>query len=81
MKGKVQFLVMFDFFSLMVSELSTSIKALQYDLDPGEPKSQGGKRFFDTHAVVRLFEENGLASFVISTSTNKQYHSALLRSC
>ncbi|XP_030253439.1 mitochondrial calcium uniporter regulator 1 [Sparus aurata] len=43
-------------------ELSTSIKALQYDLDPGEPKSQGGKRFFDTHAVVRLFEENGFTT-------------------
>ncbi|KAM8730982.1 mitochondrial calcium uniporter regulator 1 [Acanthopagrus schlegelii] len=43
-------------------ELSTSIKALQYDLDPGESKSQGGKRFFDTHAVVRLFEENGFTT-------------------
>ncbi|XP_073344478.1 mitochondrial calcium uniporter regulator 1 [Pagrus major] len=42
-------------------ELSTSIRALQYDLDP-IPKSEGGKRFFDTHAVVRLFEENGFTT-------------------
>ncbi|XP_017270540.1 mitochondrial calcium uniporter regulator 1 [Kryptolebias marmoratus] len=40
-------------------ELKTSIKALQYDLNPDGPKAEGGKLFFDTHAVVRLFEDNG----------------------
>ncbi|XP_028425271.1 mitochondrial calcium uniporter regulator 1 [Perca flavescens] len=39
-------------------ELSTSINAFQY-LNPDVPKSEGGRLFFDTHAVVRLFEENG----------------------
>lgn len=43
-------------------ELSTSVKAFQYDLKPGVPKSEGGRRFFDTHAVVRLFEENGFTT-------------------
>lgn len=40
-------------------ELSTSIKAFQYEL---EPKSDNRRRFFDTHAVVRLFEENGFTT-------------------
>ncbi|XP_078137141.1 mitochondrial calcium uniporter regulator 1 isoform X2 [Sander vitreus] len=39
-------------------ELSTSINAFQY-LNPDVPKSEGGRLFFDTHAVVRLFEEKG----------------------
>nr|XP_046226930.1 mitochondrial calcium uniporter regulator 1 isoform X1 [Scatophagus argus] len=43
-------------------ELSTSIRNFQYDLKAFEPKSEGGKRFFDTHAVVRLFEENGFTT-------------------
>ncbi|KAI4806813.1 hypothetical protein KUCAC02_017611 [Chaenocephalus aceratus] len=41
--------------------LSTSIPALQY-LDRSVPKSEGGKLLFDTHAVVRLFEENGFTT-------------------
>ncbi|XP_054479193.1 mitochondrial calcium uniporter regulator 1 [Anoplopoma fimbria] len=44
-----------------VRELSTSIKAPQY-LKPDVPNSEGGKLFFDTHAVVRLFEENGFTT-------------------
>ncbi|XP_070784410.1 mitochondrial calcium uniporter regulator 1 [Enoplosus armatus] len=43
-------------------ELSTSVKAFQYDLKPGLPKSEGGRLLFDTHAVVRLFEENGFTT-------------------
>ncbi|XP_071341868.1 mitochondrial calcium uniporter regulator 1 isoform X1 [Trachinotus anak] len=39
-------------------ELSTSARALQYDLKPDVPKCEGRKLFFDTHAVVRLLEEN-----------------------
>ncbi|XP_044033323.1 mitochondrial calcium uniporter regulator 1 [Siniperca chuatsi] len=43
-------------------ELSTSIEAFQYDLKPGLPKPEGGRLFFDTHAVVQLFEENGFTT-------------------
>ncbi|XP_069554085.1 mitochondrial calcium uniporter regulator 1 [Brachyistius frenatus] len=43
-------------------ELSTSTKTFQYDLKPDVPKSQGRKLFFDTHAVVRLLEENGFTT-------------------
>uniref|UniRef100_A0A8D3BRL2 Mitochondrial calcium uniporter regulator 1 n=1 Tax=Scophthalmus maximus TaxID=52904 RepID=A0A8D3BRL2_SCOMX len=48
--------------SLCVSELSTSTRAFQYDLKPDIPNSEGRKLFFDTHAVVRLFEENGFTT-------------------
>ncbi|KAM3860455.1 mitochondrial calcium uniporter regulator 1 [Diretmus argenteus] len=44
--------------SLLVRELSTSIKALQHAM----PKSGSQKLFFDTHAVVRLLEENGFST-------------------
>lgn len=43
-----------------MSELSTSIKDLQYDMRASAPNSDSRKWFFDTHAVVRVFEENGL---------------------
>ncbi|KAM8823044.1 mitochondrial calcium uniporter regulator 1 [Spinachia spinachia] len=42
-------------------ELSTSVKASQY-LKPDVPNSESGKLFFDTHAVVRIFEENGFTT-------------------
>ncbi|XP_074477956.1 mitochondrial calcium uniporter regulator 1 [Sebastes fasciatus] len=42
-------------------ELSTSIKTFQY-LNPYVPKTEGTKLLFDTHAVVRLFEENGFTT-------------------
>ena len=51
---------------MWISELSTSVRTFQYDLKPEVPNSEGRKLFFDTHAVVRLFEENGLASSVAS---------------
>uniref|UniRef100_A0A3Q4H2H1 Mitochondrial calcium uniporter regulator 1 n=1 Tax=Neolamprologus brichardi TaxID=32507 RepID=A0A3Q4H2H1_NEOBR len=38
--------------------LKTSVKAFQYDLNPDVPKAEVQKLFFDTHAVVRLLEEN-----------------------
>uniref|UniRef100_A0AAQ4PQ35 Mitochondrial calcium uniporter regulator 1 n=1 Tax=Gasterosteus aculeatus aculeatus TaxID=481459 RepID=A0AAQ4PQ35_GASAC len=41
--------------------LSTSVKAPQY-LKADVPKSDSGKLFFDTHAVVRIFEENGFTT-------------------
>ncbi|XP_024135392.1 mitochondrial calcium uniporter regulator 1 [Oryzias melastigma] len=47
---------------LSVRELSTSIRTLQYDMKPDVPKAQGRKLFFDTRAVVRLFEENGFST-------------------
>lgn len=62
---------------LISRELSTSIKALQYDLRMDLTKSGGRKRFFDTHAVVRLLENNGFSSQqaevivkVLMTTTN-----------
>uniref|UniRef100_A0A8C6MJ60 Mitochondrial calcium uniporter regulator 1 n=1 Tax=Nothobranchius furzeri TaxID=105023 RepID=A0A8C6MJ60_NOTFU len=33
-----------------------------YDLKPDVPQAGGRKLFFDTHAVVRLLEENGLST-------------------
>ncbi|XP_040921812.1 mitochondrial calcium uniporter regulator 1 [Toxotes jaculatrix] len=47
---------------MSVRELSTSIRAFQYDVKPEVPKSEGRKLFFDTHAVVRLLEENGFTT-------------------
>ncbi|XP_039983300.1 mitochondrial calcium uniporter regulator 1 isoform X2 [Xiphias gladius] len=47
---------------VLFPELRTSTRALQYDLRPDMPKSEGRKLFFDTHAVVRLFEDNGFTT-------------------
>ncbi|KAG7488798.1 hypothetical protein MATL_G00038270 [Megalops atlanticus] len=48
---------------LLVRELSTSVKVLQYDLKRADTtKSENRKFFFDTHAVVRLLEENGFST-------------------
>lgn len=43
-------------------DLSTSVNTLQYDLKPGPPASEPGRLMFDTHAVVRLFEDNGFTT-------------------
>lgn len=43
----------------MLCFLKPLVKAFQYDLKPDVPKAEGQKLFFDTHAVVRLLEENG----------------------
>uniref|UniRef100_H2LL43 Mitochondrial calcium uniporter regulator 1 n=1 Tax=Oryzias latipes TaxID=8090 RepID=H2LL43_ORYLA len=48
--------------SVTFLKLSTSTRTLQYDMKPDIPKAQGRKLFFDTHAVVRLFEENGFST-------------------
>ncbi|KAM8881560.1 mitochondrial calcium uniporter regulator 1 [Synchiropus picturatus] len=45
-----------------VRELSTSTNHLQYDLKPEIPKAQGRQLYFDTHAVVRLLEDNGFTT-------------------
>uniref|UniRef100_A0A3Q3WE27 Uncharacterized protein n=1 Tax=Mola mola TaxID=94237 RepID=A0A3Q3WE27_MOLML len=55
-------LASFKIFSFLMSELSTSIKDLQYDMRASAPNSDSRKWFFDTHAVVRLFEENGFTT-------------------
>lgn len=44
---------------LCLPELRTSPSHLQHDLAASPPHPEGGRRLFDTHAVVRLFEENG----------------------
>ncbi|XP_022055959.1 mitochondrial calcium uniporter regulator 1 [Acanthochromis polyacanthus] len=43
-------------------ELRTSVTVPQYDLKPDVPNSEGRRLFFDTHAVVRLLEENGFTT-------------------
>ncbi|XP_012670571.1 mitochondrial calcium uniporter regulator 1 [Clupea harengus] len=48
---------------LLVRELSTSIKSLQYDLRKTDMvKSVNRKLLFDTHAIVRLLEESGFST-------------------
>ncbi|XP_070709165.1 mitochondrial calcium uniporter regulator 1 [Pempheris klunzingeri] len=47
---------------VFLRELSASTRAFQYDLKPGDAKSEVGRLLFDTHAVVRLFEENGFTT-------------------
>uniref|UniRef100_A0A8C6NYL6 Mitochondrial calcium uniporter regulator 1 n=1 Tax=Nothobranchius furzeri TaxID=105023 RepID=A0A8C6NYL6_NOTFU len=44
---------------VLSSEINASAQTLQYDLKPDVPQAGGRKLFFDTHAVVRLLEENG----------------------
>ncbi|XP_046880337.1 mitochondrial calcium uniporter regulator 1 [Hypomesus transpacificus] len=41
--------------------MTTSINTLQYDLKTDMTKSGSRKLFFDTHAVVRLLEDNGFS--------------------
>ncbi|XP_008436550.1 mitochondrial calcium uniporter regulator 1 isoform X1 [Poecilia reticulata] len=48
--------------NISVRELNTSSRVFQYDLKPDIPKAEGRKLFFDTHAVVRLLEENGFST-------------------
>ncbi len=45
---------------VFISELSISVKTLQYDLKKSDiTKSCNRKLFFDTHAMVQLLEESG----------------------
>lgn len=49
---------------VFVSELSTSVKTLQYDLKKSDISKSGNRKlFFDTHAMVRLLEESGKIAF------------------
>lgn len=45
-----------------VRELTTSVTGFQYELKPDLPNAEGRKLLFDTHAVVRLLEENGFTT-------------------
>lgn len=45
-----------------MKEFSTFVKSFQYDVQLDVPKSEGRKLYFDTHAVVRLLEENGFTT-------------------
>ncbi|XP_058483481.1 mitochondrial calcium uniporter regulator 1 [Solea solea] len=45
-----------------VRELSTSTRTFQYDVKTNKLNSDVRKLFFDTHAVVRLLEENGFTT-------------------
>ncbi|KAM6950978.1 mitochondrial calcium uniporter regulator 1 [Aplochiton taeniatus] len=47
---------------LFVRDINTSIKAFQYDVKTGTLKSGNRNLFFDTHAVVRLLEDNGVST-------------------
>ncbi|XP_034562395.1 mitochondrial calcium uniporter regulator 1 [Notolabrus celidotus] len=46
---------------ISMRDLSTSIRSLQYDLKTGA-SPEASRLMFDTHAVVRLFEENGFTT-------------------
>ncbi|XP_066579743.1 mitochondrial calcium uniporter regulator 1 [Amia ocellicauda] len=47
----------------LLRELSTSVISRQYDLKNMEaPKSERRNLYFDTHAMVRLFEDNGFST-------------------
>ncbi|KAF7213597.1 mitochondrial calcium uniporter regulator 1 [Nothobranchius furzeri] len=48
--------------NISLREINASAQTLQYDLKPDVPQAGGRKLFFDTHAVVRLLEENGLST-------------------
>lgn len=43
-------------------EYSSSTQTIQYNVTPDVPKAEGRKLFFDTHAVVRLLEDNGFTT-------------------
>lgn len=45
---------------VFVRNINTSIKACQYDVKTGTLKSGNRNLFFDTHAVIRLLEDNGV---------------------
>ncbi|KAG5268631.1 hypothetical protein AALO_G00214660 [Alosa alosa] len=48
---------------LLVRELSTSMTFLQYDVRKTDMVKSGSRKlFFDTHAIVRLLEENGFST-------------------
>ncbi|XP_067258246.1 mitochondrial calcium uniporter regulator 1 [Chanodichthys erythropterus] len=45
---------------MVVRELSTSVRTLQYDLKKSDISKSGNRKlFFDTHAMVQLLEESG----------------------
>lgn len=60
-----------------ISELSTTVQRFQYDVQQNITCPDGGRRFFDTHAVVRLFEENGLRFIPFDTSEFLSFFSFL----
>ncbi|XP_076146805.1 mitochondrial calcium uniporter regulator 1 [Alosa pseudoharengus] len=48
---------------LLVRELSTSMTFLQYDVRKTDMVKSGNRKlFFDTHAIVRLLEDNGFST-------------------
>lgn len=62
---------------MLISELRTSSAASQYDVAASVPNPEGGRRLFDTHAVVRLFEENGLLLSLLNS--RRRRHSLVRR--
>lgn len=41
---------------------SSSTQTIEYNITPDVPKTEGRRLFFDTHAVVRLLEDNGFTT-------------------
>lgn len=53
---------------------STTTETINYNLSPDVPKTDGRKLFFDTHAVVRLLEENGFPTQQAEAIVNVLVH-------
>lgn len=53
---------------------STTTETINYNLSPDVPKTDGRKLFFDTHAVVRLLEDNGFPTQQAEAVVNVLVH-------
>lgn len=53
---------------------SSTTEAINYNLSPDVPKTDGRKLFFDTHAVVRLLEDNGFPTVQAEAIVNVLVH-------
>ncbi|XP_028825336.1 mitochondrial calcium uniporter regulator 1 [Denticeps clupeoides] len=48
---------------LLIRDLSTSVRSLQYDLRTANMVKSGNRKlFFDTHAIIRVLEESGFST-------------------
>lgn len=53
---------------------SSTTEIINYNLSPDVPKTDGRKLFFDTHAVVRLLEDNGFPTVQAEAIVNVLVH-------
>lgn len=57
-----------------IRECSTTTETINYNLGPDVPKTDGRKLFFDTHAIVRLLEDNGFPTQQAEAVVNVLVH-------